>query len=134
MSPIQLFARKELPVSLGIQPIHIVIIIVVALLIFGPKRLPDMGRSIGKALSEFRSGAKEMTDGFREEVSHPVTPQATSFTAQPSTFSVPNALTSSQTPIAVPAGRFCIQCGTSNLPESRFCSSCGAKLPELNIS
>ena len=70
----------------GIQPIHIVLIIVVALLIFGPKQLPDMGRSIGKALSEFRSGAKEMTEGFRQEVSHPVTPQAASPTIQPSTF------------------------------------------------
>ena len=120
--------------SLGIQPIHIVIIIVVALLIFGPKRLPDMGRSIGKALSEFRSGAKEMTEGFREEVNHPVTAQAASPRFQPSPFSAPNAPVTSEAPNLAPAGRFCIQCGTPNLPESRFCSSCGAKLPELNIN
>jgi sec-independent protein translocase protein TatA len=117
---------------LGIQPIHILIIIVVALLIFGPKRLPDMGRSIGKALSEFRSGAKEMTDGFRQEVSQPVTPQAANPTVQSSTFSAPNPPASSHTPNPAPAGRFCIQCGTPNLPEARFCRSCGAKLPELN--
>jgi len=121
-------------VSLGIQPIHIVIIVVVALLIFGPKRLPDMGRSIGKALSEFRSGAKEMTEGFREEVNHPATAKAASPAFQTSTFSAPNAPTSSQIPTATPTGRFCIQCGTPNLPESRFCSSCGAKLPELNVN
>ena len=120
--------------SLGIQPIHIVIIIVVALLIFGPKRLPDMGRSIGKALSEFRSGAKEMTDGFREEVNHPVTAQPTSTTFQPSPFSTPDAPRSSQTPNTAPSRHFCIQCGTSNMPEAHFCSSCGAKLPELNLN
>jgi sec-independent protein translocase protein TatA len=114
-------------VSLGIQPIHIVIIIVVALLIFGPKRLPDMGRSIGKALSEFRSGAKEMTNGFREEVN-----QGSSPAVQPTAFSASNVTTSTPPSTLAPNGRFCIQCGTSNLPESRFCSSCGAKLPELN--
>ena len=36
----------------GIQPIHIFLIIIVALLLFGPKRLPEMGRNIGKAISE----------------------------------------------------------------------------------
>jgi len=120
-------------VPFGIQPIHILIIIVVALLIFGPKRLPDMGRSVGKALSEFRSGAKEMTDGFRQEVSQPVTPQAASPTIQSSTFSVLNAPASLTTPRPAPEGRFCIQCGTPNLPESRFCGSCGAKLSELTL-
>lgn len=120
--------------SLGIQPIHIVIIIVVALLIFGPKRLPDMGRSVGKALSEFRSGAREMTEGFREEVSHPVTAQAASPASQPSTYSAPNAPASSQISVSAPTGQFCIQCGAPNLPEAHFCSSCGAKLPELTVN
>ena len=61
----------------GIQPIHIVVIVVVALLIFGPKRLPEMGRSIGKAINEFRNGTREMTDSIRQEVNQPVDPQAT---------------------------------------------------------
>jgi len=118
----------------GIQPIHIVLIVVVALLIFGPKKLPDMGRSIGKALSEFRSGAKEMSEGFRQEVSQPVTPQAAGPAIQSSTVSAPNASAASPTPNPAPQGRFCIQCGAQNLPESRFCGSCGAKLPELNLN
>jgi sec-independent protein translocase protein TatA len=113
----------------GIQPIHIVIIVVVALLIFGPKRLPDMGRSIGKALSEFRNGTKEMADGFREEVNTPGVTQMTGSSIQPPAYSSPNA--PDKTPLAVPTGRFCIQCGVPNTPEARFCSSCGRKLSDL---
>jgi TatA/E family protein of Tat protein translocase len=106
---------------LGIQPIHIVIIIVVAFLIFGANKLPEMGRSAGKAITEFRKGAKEMTDGFREEV------KQTGVTQADSTPGVPSA---PQMPLVASSGRFCIQCGASNVPEARFCGSCGAKLPE----
>ena len=51
----------------GIQPIHIFLIIIVALLLFGPKRLPEMGRNIGKAISEFRNGTKEITDSLHAD-------------------------------------------------------------------
>ena len=52
----------------GIQPIHIVIIIVVAFLLFGATKLPEMGRSLGKTISEFKKGTKEAAEGFKEEV------------------------------------------------------------------
>ena len=92
--------------SFGIQPIHILIIIVVALLIFGPKRLPDMGRSLGKAISEFRTGAWEMTDGFREEVAQPGATQPAGPKIRPPALSTSNASAPSQTSLAAPAGRF----------------------------
>jgi sec-independent protein translocase protein TatA len=37
-----------------IGPGEIVILLIVALLVFGPKRLPEMGRSIGKGMREFK--------------------------------------------------------------------------------
>ena len=37
-----------------LQPTHIIFVIVVALLVFGPKRLPEMGRSIGHGIREFK--------------------------------------------------------------------------------
>ena len=52
----------------GLQPTHIVIIVVVALLIFGPARLPSAGRAIGKTIREFQSGIKESAQGLRDEV------------------------------------------------------------------
>jgi len=119
--------------SLGIQPIHIVIIVVVALLVFGPKRLPEMGRSIGKALNEFRNGTREMTDSLRSEVpgsGDAVTTNNTTTvnTASPSpmqsvAFQVPSIA-------PAPAGNFCIHCGAANMPEARFCNLCGTKLSE----
>ena len=40
---------------------ELIILFVVALLIFGPKKLPEMGRSIGKTVTEFRKGISEMS-------------------------------------------------------------------------
>src|SRR5271157_1144294 len=50
----------------GIQPIHIVIIVIIALIIFGPKSLPMAGCWVGRTLSEFRQGSQDMTTALRE--------------------------------------------------------------------
>jgi sec-independent protein translocase protein TatA len=39
-------------------PGHIILIVLVALLFFGPSKLPELGRGFGKMLREFKSGAK----------------------------------------------------------------------------
>jgi sec-independent protein translocase protein TatA len=44
----------------GLHPIDLIIILVIALLVFGPKRLPEMGASIGKSIKEFRKGMNEL--------------------------------------------------------------------------
>jgi sec-independent protein translocase protein TatA len=38
----------------NIGPLEIVIVLVIALVVLGPKRLPDFGRSVGKGLREFK--------------------------------------------------------------------------------
>lgn len=38
----------------NIGPLEIAIVLIIALVIFGPKRLPDLGRSAGKGLREFK--------------------------------------------------------------------------------
>jgi sec-independent protein translocase protein TatA len=38
-----------------LQPTHLLIVLIVALLLLGPKRLPDAGRALGQGLKEFRS-------------------------------------------------------------------------------
>lgn len=39
-----------------IQPTHLIFILVVALIVLGPKRLPEVGRSLGRGLRDFRQG------------------------------------------------------------------------------
>ena len=46
----------------GIGGMEIFIILVAALVIFGPKKLPEMGRSLGKAIREFKSAGSDLQD------------------------------------------------------------------------
>jgi sec-independent protein translocase protein TatA len=47
-----------------LQPTHLLIVLIVALLLLGPKRLPEAGRALGKGLKEFRSSiGGEPSDG-----------------------------------------------------------------------
>ena len=51
-----------------IGPMELIIILVIALVVFGPKRLPDMGRSLGKAIREFRNAGKEIQNDIVESI------------------------------------------------------------------
>ncbi len=52
--------------SLGMQ--EIIIIFVLALIIFGPRKLPELGKSLGRGLSEFRKASNELKQTWEEEV------------------------------------------------------------------
>jgi sec-independent protein translocase protein TatA len=39
-----------------ISPLQIIIVLAIALLVFGPKRLPEMGRNLGRGIRDFRGG------------------------------------------------------------------------------
>jgi sec-independent protein translocase protein TatB len=45
----------------GIGPSELLVILVIALLVLGPKRLPELARSLGKALGEFRRATSDIT-------------------------------------------------------------------------
>jgi len=45
----------------GFHGVDLIVILIIALLIFGPKRLPEMGASIGKSIKEFRKGMSELS-------------------------------------------------------------------------
>jgi sec-independent protein translocase protein TatA len=47
---------------------ELIIILAIALLIFGPKKLPEVGRSIGRALREFRRTSDEIKEKLEEEI------------------------------------------------------------------
>jgi TatA/E family protein of Tat protein translocase len=130
----------------GIQPLHLVIIAVVALLIFGPSRLPEIGRGVGKALKEFQRGTKEMGESFKEEVTKPVADDGTAPApaAQPPvayTQTVPQPLPQPvpqnvpQQPVQQPVAQTSWQAVTPSEPEpqaaaaTNFCTQCGSSNP-----
>ncbi len=98
----------------GIQPIHIVIVVIVALIVFGPRRLPEVGRWVGRTLAEVRKGTAEMTTTLRDEMNKAATEE------QPHTIARPNP------PDSVPADKkFCTKCGAPNPTDAMFCNRCG---------
>jgi TatA/E family protein of Tat protein translocase len=122
----------------GIQPIHLIIIAVVALLIFGPSRLPEIGRGIGKAMAEFRKGAREMSEGFREEVAKPVDePERKIYTPPAGTQPIDTQPTAAQPAVTTMTAEaeensattvFCNQCGAPNPGNAHFCNRWGSKI------
>ncbi len=47
---------------------ELMIIFVIALIIFGPRKLPELGRSLGKSLSEFKRASSELRSTLDEEI------------------------------------------------------------------
>lgn len=52
--------------QLGIP--ELIVIFVIALLVFGPKKLPELGKSLGKGLSEFKRATSEMKSSWDEQM------------------------------------------------------------------
>jgi sec-independent protein translocase protein TatA len=47
---------------------ELIIIFVIALIIFGPRKLPELGRSLGKSLAEFKKASNELRSTLEEEI------------------------------------------------------------------
>jgi sec-independent protein translocase protein TatA len=52
--------------SLGYQ--EIIIIFVLALIVFGPRKLPELGKTLGKGLAEFKKASNELKQTWEDEV------------------------------------------------------------------
>jgi sec-independent protein translocase protein TatA len=52
----------------GLQPMHLIVILVIALIIFGPSKLPELGRAIGSSIREFREASTLTQDSIRKGV------------------------------------------------------------------
>lgn len=83
-----------------IQPTHLLFILVVALIVLGPKRLPEVGKSLGKGLRDFRGAMSGIEEHITAEPSAPVSapvPDATP--ASPA----PAVMAASSSPVGVAA-------------------------------
>ena len=47
---------------------ELILLFIIALLVFGPKRLPELGRTVGKAMNEFRRASNELKSVVEDEV------------------------------------------------------------------
>ena|SRR6185312_9267650 len=90
------------------QPIHLLIILIIILIVFGAGKLPEVGGGIGKSITEFRRGVREST--VDEPADGP--PPASVATAAP-------IKSTTQT---------CDTCGALIPAGARFCAHCGAKV------
>lgn len=54
-----------MPFNVG--PLELVIVLIIALLVIGPKRLPEMGNSIGKTIREFRAASSDVSEAISLE-------------------------------------------------------------------
>jgi sec-independent protein translocase protein TatA len=78
-------------------PLELVIILVIALLILGPGKLPDVGSALGKSIREFRKAASDVQEATRIDTSPlpptsspgPTEPPAAAAPSEPSTDTKP---------------------------------------------
>src|SRR5919204_6821816 len=107
----------------ALQPGHLIVILVIVLLIFGPGKLPELGKAMGDGLRELKkaTGGEESKDA-----GHAATTAAS-----------PAAPTSSVTPIGTAptvAARTCPSCRGSVPVGDKFCGNCGASMEQVTRS
>jgi TatA/E family protein of Tat protein translocase len=52
----------------SVGPTELILIFIIALLVFGPKKLPEIGKSVGKAIREFKKASDEIKGRIEEEI------------------------------------------------------------------
>jgi sec-independent protein translocase protein TatA len=80
----------------GIGPVELIIVLVIALLVLGPGKLPDVGAALGKSIREFRKAASDVQEATTLEPAARPAPPAAEGPANSS--SAPAATASSETP------------------------------------
>jgi sec-independent protein translocase protein TatA len=61
-------------VPFGITPLHVIVVLVIALIILGPRMLPRVGSAVGRSIREFRQAVPATRDAFVSEVKPPSAP------------------------------------------------------------
>jgi sec-independent protein translocase protein TatA len=101
----------------ALQPMHLVLILVIVLIIFGPGKLPDLGKSLGKGIAEF----KKSTSGDYDEAK---TESATATAVA----DAPKTESATATAVADAPKVVCAACKKENPAGQQFCGGCGTAL------
>jgi len=109
----------------ALQPGHLIVVLVIVLLIFGPGKLPELGKAMGDGLRELKKATGT------EEAKDDGTVAATTTTAA----AAPAATTATVTPISVVAApHVCPSCRGSVPAGDKFCGNCGASMEQVSRS
>jgi sec-independent protein translocase protein TatA len=99
-----------------LQPWHVIVILVIVLVIFGPGKLPQLGKAVGETMKDFK---KAVSDDAKPEGSATEAPAAAAAPASPTARVVASA----------PSMRDCATCHKPVPVNDRFCGACGAVQP-----
>ena len=102
------------------QPTHLIIVLVIVLIVFGPGKLPDIGAAFGKGIKEFKKGANGEDIATATSAAAPA-PAIAQPAVIPAAASVAVAAASANS-------NACGKCGTVNEASHRFCAGCGTPL------
>src|SRR5579862_6654432 len=107
----------------NISPIHLVIVLIIALIVIGPGKLPEVRAALGKSIKEFRKAASDITETAHAEAAPitaataaavaptpvapaPVAPAPVTYAAAAPAYSAPEVIAAALPPIvATPAER-----------------------------
>jgi sec-independent protein translocase protein TatA len=110
----------------ALQPGHLIVILVIVLLIFGPGKLPELGKAMGDGLREL----KKATGGEEHKVE--AAPLAATTTLPVATVPPPAVVTMSPPPTMV--ARTCPSCRGTVPVSDKFCGNCGATMEQISRS
>src|SRR5690349_882006 len=103
----------------ALQPGHLIVILVIVLLIFGPGKLPELGKAMGEGLKELKKATGGEDSAAKDAAAAAATTTATATAAPPA---VPSATV---TPITA-ATRVCPSCRGTVPIGDKFCGNCGS--------
>ena len=66
---------NEIFAFLNIGNTELIIILVIILLLFGAKKLPELARGLGKSMQEFKKATREVEDNFRDAINEEDSPR-----------------------------------------------------------
>jgi|SRR5579859_2028549 len=113
----------------ALQPGHLIVVLVIVLLIFGPGKLPELGKAMGDGLRELKKAT-----GGEDHKDAATTAASMTATAIPP---APAPMASTVTPItAAPtmAARACPSCRGAVPVGDKFCGNCGATMEQVTRS